>query len=68
MRVSHKTDNYTKNGSFKYKIPIFENLKDMDIFNYLIFNEDIKSIELFFIKNNSILLEQYKIENFSVEK
>ena len=60
--------NSGKNGFIKHKIPIIEIPKDADIFNCFIFNEEIKSIEIYFINNDSTILGKYKIGNFPLEK
>ena len=73
MDANHNSENLTKfqnwkNGFIKYKIPIFEIPKDNDTFIYFMFNEEIKNIEMKFIKKDSTLLSNYNINNFPVEK
>ena len=73
MNTNHQMDknqklNSGKNGFIKHKIPIIEIPKNADIFNCFLFNEEIKSIELYFINNDSTILGKYKIGNFPLEK
>ena len=73
MDANHNFEKLTKfqngkNGFIKYKIPIFEIPKDNDTFIYFMFNEEIKNIEIKFIKKDSTLLSNYNINNFPVEK
>lgn len=74
MNTNHQMDknqksNSGKNGFIKCKIPIIEIPKNEEMFNCFLFNEENKSIELYFIKKDSMtIIRKYKMENFPVEK
>ena len=57
-----------KNGFNQYKIPIFEIPKNEDRFIFFMFKEDIQSIQSCFMNQNSIIIKQYQIDNYPIEK
>ena len=57
-----------KNGFTNCKIPVLEIPKREDIFMIYMFNEELQTIQVSFLDQNSKIINQNKIDNYPVEK
>ena len=58
----------SKNGFTKCNIPILEIPDCKDIFMLYMFNEELQTIQVSFINENSKIIKQHKIDNYAIEK
>ena len=58
----------SKNGFTKCNIPILEIPDCKDIFMLYMFNEELQTIQVSFINENSKIIKQHKIDNYALEK
>ena len=73
MDINNGNYNSLKKGSGKSrftdcKIPVLEIPKREDIFMIYMFNEELQTIQVSFLDQNSKIIKQYKIDNYPMEK
>ena len=57
-----------KSGFTDCKIPVLEIPKREDIFMIYMFNEELQTIQVSFLDQNSKIIKQYKFDNYPMEK
>ena len=73
MDINNGNYNSLKKGSGKSgftdcKIPVLKIPKREDIFMIYMFNEELQTIQVSFLDQNSKIIKQYKIDNYPIEK